>query len=89
MAGRNTKSAAGPDPREAYLQRHFSSWAVKLSAPAIDDLRFLGQRAKEGRPLTTKALTQWMLEKHGVKIGPARLATIAVENGIEPWWRDR
>lgn len=77
------------DPRERYIDRHMSAWAIKLSPKAIDDLKYFAKRAAEGRPITIAALQKWMLDNHKQKIGVHKLSSIAREHGIEPWWRTR
>lgn len=83
------KPVDASDPRERYLERNMSAWAVKLSPKAIEDLKYFAKRASEGRPITLAALQKWMLDSHKQKIVAHKLATLAREHGIEPWWRTR
>lgn len=78
---------AAADPRDAFLARNLSRHKSDLPKGAVDDLRHFRKRITEtGLPMTWTALAQWMLEHHGVQMGRQRMHTLAVENGIEPWW---
>lgn len=81
--------APAQDPRERYIDRNMSAWAAKLCPKAVEDLKYFAKRASEGRPITIVALQKWMLDNYQQKIGVHKLATIAREHGIEPWWRTR
>lgn len=75
------------DPREAFLESNLSRHSLGLTPEALEDLRFFAKRAKENKPITVLALLKWFKEKHGLKFGRTRLYSLAIENGIEPWWK--
>ena len=76
--------------REQYLQsfqRTKGIGAVTLPPEAVDDLKFFGKKAKEGRPITRDGLRKWMLKKYSLNLGRMALYKQCIENGVEPWWR--
>ena len=75
------------DPRDAYIAQNTLRGHAKLSGKAMEDVKFFAQRAKEGRPISFQAMVDWLHDKHGITVGRGRLYTLAVANGIEPWWR--
>lgn len=72
--------------RENYLKQHGNSLKADLPPKALDDLRFYAKAAAEGRTLSWRALSEWMASKHKVTMGRRRLATVAEQHGIKPWW---
>lgn len=57
-----------------------------LSKEALDDMRYFAKRAKEGAVVSVTGLSQWMEERHGVKVGRAKLYNTMVKLGEKPWW---
>lgn len=74
------------DPREAFLQVHSGRQVADLPAKAVADLRWFAEQRKSGRPISFEGLRRWMREQHKIVVGRTRLATVARENKIEPWW---
>lgn len=75
------------DPRLAFAEQNLCKHKKALPEKAIDDLRFFGKLAAQGRPIGIPALQKWMLDNHGVKLGRTRLHSIAEAAGVEPWWK--
>jgi hypothetical protein len=74
------------DPRDAFIDQNLSKHGKTVPEGVIDDLRHFAKRAAEGRTISLVALTKYMKEKRGFTAGHRRLHTIALKNGIEPWW---
>lgn len=59
---------------------------VELPKAALDDMLYFAKRAKEGSVVSVSGLSQWMEEKHGVKVGRSKLFNAMVKIGEKPWW---
>ncbi|HET8883016.1 MAG TPA: hypothetical protein VFM56_12645 [Solimonas sp.] len=80
----NTEPAS--DPRDTFVDRFAKRTPAKVDAQVVDDLRYFAKRAAEDKEISITGLLQFFAEQRGVVLKRYRLATIARENGIEPWW---
>lgn len=78
-------SAANPDLDQFVAKSLKRAWATVPPA-AISDLKRFAAHAAKGRVISWEGLRHWMRENHKINPGRTRLATVAREHGVTPWW---
>lgn len=82
-----TKSKAAGDPLAQLLATSISAHKQTLPAKAIADLKAIEAHIAKGGPVPFyKDMIAFLKTTYGITIGRSRLATLAIENGITPWW---
>lgn len=80
------KPKASTDPRDAFVTEYAKRVPAKVDRQVIEDIRYFAARAAEGKEISITGMLTFFREQRGVELRRYRLATIAKEQGIEPWW---
>lgn len=77
-----------PDPREALLSSRPGRNQVNATPAVIADLRYFRKQIDDtGRTASITGMLDYFAKHRQFRVGAKRLCTIAIENGIEPWWK--
>lgn len=78
--------AEKPDKRDAFIEARPKRVVVQAPPQLLEDLRHFRKRHDEGRSISVKGLTAYILAEYELKVPRYRASTMCREAGVEPWF---
>jgi hypothetical protein len=78
--------APAVDPRDVAISENLSKHKQGIPAGVIADLKHFAMRYAQGRAISYRGMSEYINRANDVKLGRRKLHSLAIENGIVPWW---